>query len=418
MRPADLSYGSMPLLGHGHPYNRDSLQTGPFFSFGVFDLFIGVPALYYSHPYELFVQSSSAFNNFADSINALTDPPAWVSLDSIATDLYLLKTNDDGSDSLWAFGNVIYLESTTDMMMHIMKQVSGGVNPIQAFVNGTPEPSLYNNGYRYLDVLVHEGTTKVEFLYQHNSVDFSLGADLVPLSGDSVAVWVRNNGDSSGVCPVIVFDSTSKGLLSVSTQWVNAHDSTLYFFPSPALPHDANWIILGPGGIVQEQSASSVRSSILITGISGGGHSNDPDRYTLSQNYPNPFNPSTTIQFDLKEESSVRLQVYNILGQKVTELSFGRMRAGSYNRSGATGRPAQHGREAAAAFASIDYSETPPLFFVGESLPFAAFQFANLRDEPARKAGRSGEGAAMSRHAAAPSRCTTRRCKASPARPA
>ena len=33
------------------------------------------------------------------------------------------------------------------------------------------------------------------------------------------------------------------------------------------------------------------------------------------------------------------------------------------------------------AFASIDYSETPPLFFVGESLPFAAFKFANLRGE-------------------------------------
>ena len=39
--------------------------------------------------------------------------------------------------------------------------------------------------------------------------------------------------------------------------------------------------------------------------------------------------------------------------------------------------------EAAAAFASIDYSETPPLFFVGESLPFAAFGFTNLRDGPA-----------------------------------
>ncbi len=38
---------------------------------------------------------------------------------------------------------------------------------------------------------------------------------------------------------------------------------------------------------------------------------------------------------------------------------------------------------AEAAFASIDYSEAPPLFFVGESLPFAAFKFANLRDGPA-----------------------------------
>jgi ribosomal protein S27E len=39
--------------------------------------------------------------------------------------------------------------------------------------------------------------------------------------------------------------------------------------------------------------------------------------------------------------------------------------------------------EAEAAFASIDYSETPPLFFVGESLPFAAFKFANLRGDQA-----------------------------------
>ncbi|MCM2288731.1 MAG: DUF4178 domain-containing protein [Sulfuritalea sp.] len=44
---------------------------------------------------------------------------------------------------------------------------------------------------------------------------------------------------------------------------------------------------------------------------------------------------------------------------------------------------------AEAGFASIDYSETPPLVFVGEALPFAAFSFAKLRDEPASKsAGR------------------------------
>jgi ribosomal protein S27E len=37
----------------------------------------------------------------------------------------------------------------------------------------------------------------------------------------------------------------------------------------------------------------------------------------------------------------------------------------------------------AAAFATIDYSETPPLFFVGESLPFAALKFSGLREEAA-----------------------------------
>ena len=44
--------------------------------------------------------------------------------------------------------------------------------------------------------------------------------------------------------------------------------------------------------------------------------------------------------------------------------------------------------EAESAFASIDYSETPPLFFVGESLPFESFGFANLRGaEMAKAAG-------------------------------
>jgi ribosomal protein S27E len=48
------------------------------------------------------------------------------------------------------------------------------------------------------------------------------------------------------------------------------------------------------------------------------------------------------------------------------------------------GYPAQladlRGADESGAFASIDYSETPPLFFVGRSHAFASFNFANLRD--------------------------------------
>jgi hypothetical protein len=45
-----------------------------------------------------------------------------------------------------------------------------------------------------------------------------------------------------------------------------------------------------------------------------------PKAYALMHNYPNPFNPLTLIRYELPNESSVKLIIYNSLGQVVKEL--------------------------------------------------------------------------------------------------
>ncbi|MBD3225161.1 MAG: T9SS type A sorting domain-containing protein, partial [Caldithrix sp.] len=42
--------------------------------------------------------------------------------------------------------------------------------------------------------------------------------------------------------------------------------------------------------------------------------------FALRQNYPNPFNPSTTIEFVPQTNGTALLEVYNVTGQKITEL--------------------------------------------------------------------------------------------------
>jgi hypothetical protein len=53
-----------------------------------------------------------------------------------------------------------------------------------------------------------------------------------------------------------------------------------------------------------------------------------PQAITLLQNYPNPFNPTTTIEFTLARPGPVRIEIFNILGQRVRTLTDGFLTAG------------------------------------------------------------------------------------------
>lgn len=70
----------------------------------------------------------------------------------------------------------------------------------------------------------------------------------------------------------------------------------------------------------------------LTADITSGINEDDfiPTSFELFNNYPNPFNPSTTIEYYLPETSNVEISVYNILGEKVSDLNIGIQNKGNH----------------------------------------------------------------------------------------
>ena len=55
-----------------------------------------------------------------------------------------------------------------------------------------------------------------------------------------------------------------------------------------------------------------------------------PSNIIIEQNYPNPFNPSTTIKFLITQASDAKLEVFNLLGEKISTLVDEYLNAGIY----------------------------------------------------------------------------------------
>lgn len=79
------------------------------------------------------------------------------------------------------------------------------------------------------------------------------------------------------------------------------------------------------------------RGNIQRTGYYGDNITTDVDipfsEYVteLRQNYPNPFNPATRIDFSIKQDSPVKLEVFNIRGQRVRTIINEDLPAGNHS---------------------------------------------------------------------------------------
>jgi len=78
------------------------------------------------------------------------------------------------------------------------------------------------------------------------------------------------------------------------------------------------WTVTGDMGDGEMQTIASGRFS---TSMNESGHENTlPDEFKLYENFPNPFNPSTTISYDLKQWSLVKVDFYDLLGRNILSI--------------------------------------------------------------------------------------------------
>ncbi|UCE06074.1 MAG: T9SS type A sorting domain-containing protein [bacterium] len=83
----------------------------------------------------------------------------------------------------------------------------------------------------------------------------------------------------------------------------------------------AIWFGAGWGGISKYvEGSTSVEENTKVPAVMG-----------IRGNFPNPFNSSTTIEFSLYKESFVKLDIFNISGQKINTLFAENLPAGVHS---------------------------------------------------------------------------------------
>jgi len=109
---------------------------------------------------------------------------------------------------------------------------------------------------------------------------------------------------------------------------------------SPA--NNFGWIILGDEATSQSVKGFSTKEgstppmlTVTFTPPTSVENSEGfPEQFSLAQNFPNPFNPSTVINYTIPQSLNslqVKLEIFNLLGQKVITLVDAKQVAGDHS---------------------------------------------------------------------------------------
>jgi hypothetical protein len=225
-----------------------------------------------------------------------------------------------------ANGEEIYWEWVADQPAHKL--------PVYGYTCSTVNDSMSSNpGAHYFMISAHTSDANVFFDSEPimgYSVDNLAPAAPKNLIAKTIASQVNlhwNPNTENDFAKYQVFRSMQEGINPEETEPLASLTDTVFTDPNP--PGGDVYYVVCAKDVHDNLSPASNEVLVQMTGIAFDG-SVIPEVYALRQNYPNPFNPMTTIAFDLPENTHVRLDIYNMLGEKVIRLVDQELAAGRY----------------------------------------------------------------------------------------
>jgi hypothetical protein len=185
---------------------------------------------------------------------------------------------------------------------------------------------FYHNGLSKVDTLSVSGDVVLAAGFMASTTSFDFGAvNVGQTQTDTLAVT------NHGTVDLIITDVTSTNSTFTVTPIADtvgveeSHNFIITFAPT-ANGQQTGKIVFADNTVATHDTISVTGNGILTSvGRLGGAI---PKEYQLHENYPNPFNPTTTILYDLPQQSRVTIKIYSILGQQIATLVDGIVTAG------------------------------------------------------------------------------------------
>jgi hypothetical protein len=232
------------------------------------------------------------------------------------SDLFLMKTDADG-DTVWTKS---YGGEQEERGSRIRKTADGGyvaVGYSKSFGGG------YTKDW-YIVRTNADGDSLWTRVYGSPYEDVALDIKELPDNAGFVVAGGMHYGQWDGC--LLRLDANGDSLWAIA---IGGEDYEIFY--AVELTDDGGYILAG-----QTESYGAGGHDIYIVKLSpeqvGIDNQNAPvpRTFSLSQNYPNPFNTSTVIEYQLPTQSQVKIEIYNILGNRLCTIQDRRQSAGYY----------------------------------------------------------------------------------------